>query len=226
MNCNYLECSQKWNTIFNNIKEYDIDNIEYPDKKINVALNWLNEGTNSVIDFGCGYGKVLISCLKMGCNKVCGIDISDKAISIANNVLIKSKYNQKFQCKFICGGINELKKIPSQSFDSAILFNILDSLYPNDSILLIKEIHRILKPNGKLLIKLNSYVQHNVLIDDWNYSCIDTNLYQGTEGLILYNINDTKIRQLISPYFRIYKYDYFNVEDLNISNRLFYLYSL
>ena len=54
----------------------------------------------------------------------------------------------------IIGSIEELKKLPSESFDYIFCHNVLE--YADDREIIVREFYRLLKPNGKL-----SIVKHN-----------------------------------------------------------------
>ncbi|MEE0964752.1 MAG: class I SAM-dependent methyltransferase, partial [Ruminococcus bromii] len=56
--------------------------------------------------------------------------------------------------RLIVGSTNELKKLPSDSFDYILCHNVLENA--DDTEIIVREFFRLLKPNGKL-----SIVKHN-----------------------------------------------------------------
>jgi hypothetical protein len=60
-----------------------------------------------------------------------------------------------------------LEKLGEKTTDAAILFNIADNLTPEDSSKFLAQVHRILKPEGRLLMKLNPYITEEK-IKEWN----------------------------------------------------------
>lgn len=48
-----------WNNIFNNIKPDKYEKTDLGQEDLNEASKWLSDGTDSIIDFGCGSGTFL-----------------------------------------------------------------------------------------------------------------------------------------------------------------------
>ena len=93
--------------------------------------------------------------------------------------------------------------------DSAILSNIIDNLYPDDAISVLEEIKRILKKNGKLLVKLNPFISDEQ-IEEYGIKKISGNLLD--DGMILWNNTNEEwedIRQTVDG-----SYDKFSVRLL------------
>ena len=102
---------------------------------------------NTHLDIGCGPGT-FISLLR---NKLSiGIDISSKQINYA-----KKKYEKKNK-KFLLFK----KKIPSKNnyFDSVSVIELIEHLPDKSIFKLIDEIHRVLKPGGKIYITTPNYL--------------------------------------------------------------------
>ena len=80
----------------------------------------------------------------------------------------------------IIGSIEELKKLPSESFDYIFCHNVLE--YADDREIIVREFYRLLKPSGKLsivkhnrngrvmqmVVLLNSFDEANSLLDGHN----------------------------------------------------------
>lgn len=219
MKNNYGKAIEYWDNVFGQAPEYD------PSKEINIreiedSISWLAEDCRSVIDFGCGNGRIIFRCLSKGMDHVCGMDISNSAVKKA--VSIAESFHFKDKVQMICGGVEKLKTIDDNSFDSAILFNILDNLTPEDSMKTIRNIHRIVKPNGKILIKLNPY-----LTDQQKQECglkeISPELYKDDEGLYLWNISSSMREKITAPFFVTEKYKEIEFKQYNMIIRMYYL---
>jgi len=111
-------------------------------------INHLNPVTGAdVLDVTCGTGFVTGKLAKSTKGKVVGVDISMKMIDVA-------KSNYGFQCEFIKSDVLDyLKKCPSESFDVITCAWGIGYSYPYR---ILKEISRILRPNGKVAIIDNS----------------------------------------------------------------------
>lgn len=215
----YNDTIKYWNNIFGQA------NISDPRKvikiqKIEDGISWLAKDSKSIIDFGCGNGAVLLRSLYKGIDYGYGIDISNNAIKIANKII--REFNLENKVDLICGGIGKLNEIDNNFFESAILFNILDNLEPEDSINLIKQIHRIVKPNGKILLKLNPYITAEER-KEYNFIEISQEFYKEESGLYLWNLTEDKVHEIISPYFIIERYEIIEFKEFNTINRMYYL---
>lgn len=95
-----------------------------------------------ILDIGCGTGKNIETLSKFG--KTWGIDISPQAI----------KYCKKRGIKNIKLGKADQTGFKKSSFDIITLLDVLEHVDDNKT---LKEIYRILKPNGLLLISVPAY---------------------------------------------------------------------
>ena len=97
----------------------------------------------SILDFGSGTG--ITADHLAADNQVTAIEPSEDMLAQQVN---KNGYRQ------IVGSTDELKKLPSDSFDYIFCHNVLE--YADDREIIVNEFHRLLKKNGKL-----SIVKHN-----------------------------------------------------------------
>lgn len=156
--------------------------VELSPIELNDALNWLIGGSSAIVDFGCGSGALAFLCALRGVNEVLGIDLAEEGIRIAQGC---AKYVP--QCHFTHGSIEILRTIPEHYFDGVILSNILDNMRPADAMTALAESIRILKPGGKVLVKLNPYLSQEQ-IEKWNIAVIEGDLLD--DGLLLWNKDD------------------------------------
>lgn len=100
----------------------------------------LNKNTH-ILDIGCAFGYFLKCCDEFGC-ETDGIDISSYAIEQA-----KKETKAKLKVHNLNDGISVYK---DDSFDVITMFDVIEHLESPYNAL--KEIYRILKANGKLII--------------------------------------------------------------------------
>lgn len=213
----YKKCIDFWDSIFRN------ESIEIPvNKKIgneilDYGIAWLCEGANTVLDFGCGNGIMLFFCALNGSKNHIGIDASKEAIinaSMRSEKMIDGKY------QFINGGVESLSQIEDNSVDAVILSNIVDNLFPDDSLYLLEEIKRILKSTGRILIKLNQHLTREK-IEEYKISIIKDNLLD--DGLILWNNTTSQWEEILSKFFIIKDFKDIYYKEYDQYNRLFLL---
>lgn len=133
-----------------------------------------------VLDIGCGRGEMALYCAKKGAIAV-GIDYSEEAINLAK--WARSKHSKKIKEKtnFYVLDAKRLN-FKSSSFDLVILTDVVEHLYPEELDLIFKEVKRVLKRNGKLIIhtapnkwfndiayKYYSYPISTAFISFWNF---------------------------------------------------------
>lgn len=106
----------------------------------------------SILDVGCGYGRIMQVLDNAGYRNLVGIDFSEKLIQRGSEL----NPNLKFE-------LQTDQNLPFQSdcFDAVILVAVLTCIVENaDQQYLISEIKRVLKPNGTI------YVNDFLLNDD------------------------------------------------------------
>jgi SAM-dependent methyltransferase len=167
-------------------------------------------------------GRSLFRCLALGVEKVAGIDISPNAISAANKIAITSGLQAR--CKFLCGDISSLLDI-SEKFDAGILFNVVDNISPTDGVMVLEQFRKILKPHGKLLMKLNDYVSPDALTNEQGFRLISRDFYKEKSGLYFWNLTDRSVEAMISEHYTLERYDRIKLKEFRQFNRLYYLRS-
>ena len=160
---------------------------------------------------------MLFLCAINGTKYNIGIDLSEKGIESAQ---IRAKQMIKGEFHFIQGSIDVLKNIDSSSFDAVILSNIIDNLYPDDAEALVKEVERVLKDNGKVLVKLNPYITTEQIVE-WDIKVIKDNLLD--DGLILLNNSTDEWKNFFERKFIINQYEEIYYPEYNQTNRMFWL---
>lgn len=210
----YQTVKKYWDEVFKNGKPRAPEK-SFGNAALDAAADWLCDGADFVVDFGCGNGLALYKCALRGTKRHTGVDLSPEAIASAK---ANPLYGEGFD--FICGDVASLEKLETDKADVAILFNIADNLLPEDTEKLLSQIHRILKPGGKLLLKLNPYITEEK-ITEWNIRRLDGELLD--DGLFLLNRTDERWRERLSEMFIIEKYEEVYYPEYEQKNRLFRL---
>lgn len=116
---------------------------------LSILDQYISTGGLSVLDLGCGVGSLSFYIASKN-NRVVGVDISEKAIAIANESLDVIEYGDRV--KFFCRKIELLNE--NNKFDLVLASEILEHI-PNDT-LVLKKINFYLKNNGILILTVPS----------------------------------------------------------------------
>ena len=189
--------------------------------EIEKGLHWVCRDSKNIMDFGCGSGKVLFRCLGLGAEKVLGIDISPNAVSIAERIVTNNGLTGS--AEFAEGSLSILKGISDQSYDAAILFNVVDNMIPEDARELISEMKRIVRPKGKIFMKLNDYYPDSFFRDNRGYEMVGSDFYHEKSGLFLWNLSEKAVEELVGPQFEIEWSSRIEFKEYKIWNRIYYL---
>ncbi len=181
------------------------------------ALTWLCPNSSSVLDFGCGNGK-LLRCFFLGAQEGLGIDISPRAVWYAQKVA--SDHGLKKRGTFLCGDVSTLFTIRGP-FQAGILSNIIDNLTPDHARQTLKGMHALLPPGGKLLLKLNQYMNPEPFRTD-EFQGISPHFYRDNSGLFFWNLCNEEVEKITLPFFTVEKRE--EVEFMpSVWGRLFFL---
>jgi SAM-dependent methyltransferase len=168
---------------------------------------FLNVTTN-VLDLGCGNGRNLIFLAdEFGCHGV-GYDISEVGIKQAkeNSKILLGETKAKllrFEARSLAGSFD----LPDNSFD--IVLDMMSShyLFEEERKNLIKEIGRVIKPNGWLFYKtflLEDDINAHRMIRE-NPSGEVNSYIHPTIGVMEHVSTESEIRSLYEPFFNIEK---------------------
>jgi len=137
---------------------------------------------SQIIEYGCGYGRILDILHKSGYQSLMGFDFAAQMIQRGKTLFPHLELQL----------INETGKIPlkSQSVDSAILSTVLCcNPAKKDQESIINELHRVLKPNGILYLCdflvtdsekfLSRYKEHAIVGHE------DFGIYKTSEGVFV-----------------------------------------
>ncbi|WP_026606377.1 class I SAM-dependent methyltransferase [Methylocapsa acidiphila] len=99
-----------------------------------------------LLDFGCGDGLLLSVAEKLGYRRLSGVDSSERLIEIAS---------QRTSAELTAGdGLAFLKSKPTSTFETITAFDVFEHFTRPELLDACREIHRILKPGGRLLIRV------------------------------------------------------------------------
>ena len=213
----YQRCITFWDSVFSEENDAIPSGISSGSATFDEAIGWLTNGSERVLDFGCGNGIMLFYCALSGTKSHLGIDLSEQAIATARR---KAANMPCGSFEFRQGGLESLAKIPDDSFDAVILSNIIDNLYPEDAMLLLHECARILNENGKMLVKLNPFLTQEQ-IREWKIKTISGNLLD--DGLLLWNQTTDQWRVFLQECFSIVREDEVYYPEHDQTNRIFCL---
>ncbi|XMB66815.1 class I SAM-dependent methyltransferase [Mycoplasmatota bacterium zrk1] len=214
----YNSTKKFWDKIFIKRGNLKITSTSTGVKELDDSIIWISD-CKRIMDFGCGNGSMLIRCALQNDAECLGIDISSEAINTANE---KFKANKIKGYSFISGGVEVLDKMEDSSFDGIILYNIIDNLHPKDADQVLKEIKRILKNHGKIILKVNPYITEEE-VKEWNMTLVEKNFYKEESEIYLHNLTTEEWKTYLSEYFKIDKYIDVYYEKHKRFNRLFYL---
>lgn len=150
----------KTREFYNNygMKEWErLDKSAYD--KLNFLLHmdfindYLKEGVK-VFDVGCGAGRYSIEIAKQGCDLTI-LDISDKQLEIAKTMLrereLITSLNQSYRAS-----ISDMNMVEDNTFDLTVCYGAPLNYLFKDYIKGIRELYRVTKPGGRIVISVNS----------------------------------------------------------------------
>lgn len=183
-----------------------------------------------VLDIGCGRGEMVFFAAKHGAEAV-GIDYSKSSMELARVAWNKQSKKVQDKTKFLHMDAKNLK-FNDNFFDLIIMTDVVEHLYPEELDLSFKEIKRVLKSNGKLIIhtapnrlfndifyKFYCYPMGSLLTSLWNF--INRSNYPNiaspnqirTDSHLIMHINEPTYFSL-SRLYKKYKFE----GELNSSN--------
>lgn len=117
--------------------------------KKEIVDRWVKPGMD-VLDMGCGTGELMEYSVQKGAH-ITGIDISDKMISVARKRFKEKGLGRKIELHH--AGITELDRLfKDKHFDLVISTLVFSELYSDERRWAYKEIHRVLKDTGTLVL--------------------------------------------------------------------------
>lgn len=109
-----------------------------------------------VADFGCNHGACTLLVHDFNPTSIDGFDMNEDALKVARQMSIDLNVQDKSQ--FICSSLLDIP-IKDSHYDVVCSFHTLEHIYPEDVEKVVKEMFRILKPSGHVLLSIP--YQHN-----------------------------------------------------------------
>ena len=183
-----------WRRIFNSMYlKTDADVVEdkqITNKEIDLFTEFLGLDKNMVIlDLACGQGRHSLELARRGFRNINGLDRSHYLIRKAKNIALTESLNASFK-----EGDARKLPYPTDTFDLVMIlgnsFGYFEST--EDDIKILKEVFRILKPNGRFLIDVadGNYLRDNYSprswewIDNKHFVCRERSLASDNQRLI------------------------------------------
>jgi len=131
----------------------------YIDKAYDRLISHIQPGA-VVLDVGCGTGLLTLRAAKRGA-RVTGIDINPEMLEIARQKIQQAGLDT--QVSFREMGVAELENEPDEQYDAILCGLCLSELSEDELNFAFKQIHRLLKIGGKLLIADEVLPRHLLL---------------------------------------------------------------
>jgi D-alanine-D-alanine ligase len=189
-----------WRRIFNSMYlKTDADVVEdkqITNREIDLFMEFVRIEKNMVIlDLACGQGRHTLELARRGFRNVNGLDRSHYLIRKAKNICATERLNASFK-------EGDARKLPYQpdTFDLVMIlgnsFGYFESL--DDDIKILKEVFRVLKPNGQFLIDVadGNYLRDNFSPRSWEW--IDSKHFVCRERSLASDNNRLISREVIS----------------------------
>ena len=137
---------------FKELETYRFEKLDYLPRVIDFGAY---QG-KQFLEVGCGIGIDLVRFAQNGAI-VTGVDLAEVAVGLAR---------KNFELQSVVGDINKMNgehlQFPDESFDVVYAHGVLQ--YTNDPVAMIREVHRVLKPQGEaILMVYNRYSWLNLL---------------------------------------------------------------
>jgi 2-polyprenyl-3-methyl-5-hydroxy-6-metoxy-1,4-benzoquinol methylase len=130
-------------------------------KRIDTYCRAMGAGNNSILETGCGIGDLTYA-LSRATRMVVGSDVSANAVSRAKerHKVWAPGANRKDRVVFLQMNATDLA-FPGAVFDVVISTSMIEHLHPEDVPLHLREVWRVLKPNGKYLVWCPNALGHH-----------------------------------------------------------------
>lgn len=119
----------------------------------------------AILDVGCGRGEILRHCAALGADAY-GIDYAPVAVQMTQRILD----NAPVDGGRVAVAQSDAKKLPfpSGTFDRVLMFDVVEHLHPWELHEAMREVHRVLKPDGRFIV----HTAPNVWYDRYAYPVV------------------------------------------------------
>lgn len=191
---NYLQNLEFWEQAWlrvKNISHKIPENLSY---LLEIPEVFLEHNCKSILDLACGSGWLSFLMAARGL-RVCGLDISQSAIRLANQAL---KDNPQENLSFIQGDILDLRFLASGNFDGVLLNACLEHLDYQRAELCLNNLAKTLQQNSLMFGIFDKVASGN----RGEYKILEDGTFQYTDkfrnGMFLRNYSDDELLSLLS----------------------------
>lgn len=107
-----------------------------------------------ILDVGCGRGEIIRHCMKLGIEAY-GLDYAEVATRMTLATILQELADAGNPAQMKAGVLrSDAKKLPfpDNYFDRVLLYDVVEHLYPWELHQALLDVHRVLKPDGKLVM--------------------------------------------------------------------------
>ncbi len=120
----------------------------------------------TILDVGCGRGEILRHCARLGADAY-GIDYAAVAVKMSQNVIRAIDNIAPGKTAVMQADAKKLP-FPDAAFDRVLMFDVVEHLHPWELHEAMREVYRVLKPDGRFII----HTAPNVWYDRYAYPVV------------------------------------------------------
>jgi len=164
---NFSGSRQFWKTIYDPRQEtidtcYSVDMIKRKKAVFSMLEKYANGSSLFILDVGCGPGVFMEDALRQG-HHVIGMDLSEAMVVEARNLTVQNYRNKSAALR----GDSEFLPFKSCSFDAVLCIGVLS--YLDRDAPSLREIGRVLKKNGLVILGLPNWLRLPLFLDPYYY---------------------------------------------------------
>lgn len=194
------------NNVNNNIIKHNIENwaklsLIHPISSFpieNIPFETLFHYKDTILDYGCGRGRVTKMLIERGYKNIQACDPSKQICE---------------QAKKDCPGANIIHiKSPTSPlikenfFKGILLIAVLSSVIPYvDRKKLVENLHKCLVPNGKIIIGDFGYTDNEIYQERYKLANIEPFTFLTQDNIYIHHFTENEFFELLTPIFRIIK---------------------
>lgn len=170
--------------------------------EIKFALPYVKSAQN-LLDVGCGIGFTTRKYSECSCDSVIGLDYSENMISVAREISSEGQFYANKKNDFVVGSVLNTS-FESSRFDLITSHRCLMALLDWDlQMEAIKELHRVLKPGGKLILfegTTQGIDKLNTMRKAFDLEVIDP---YGSDSLFTLKFDEEILENFLNKFFRL-----------------------
>ncbi|XP_060525066.1 EEF1A lysine methyltransferase 2 [Cylas formicarius] len=126
----------------------------------------------SIVDIGCGNGLILIELANAGYKNLTGLDYSEEAINLANNIAKKRNLSVKYHVSDVLNGIRDNYKIihDKGTYDAISLSEGASRTKQT----YLQNVHKCLNDSGKFIITSCNWTENELIEQFSNYFVLES----------------------------------------------------